>query len=186
MPLFFKLFYLEKSNQSSFYKRGIIILGKMEKLILEINFDANLICTIKKYGFFYLPFLFVSSKNGCARGNTVICLKGMIAIPFAFYSTGGELLHIRKVYTNRLSPSNKEPCLSHILPLLSTLTRHHRSSSDARSLLLRTSFSVLLKFIRYTARYVPHVYIRILNLFDLFHALKKSFGKKTTLAKNEK
>lgn len=131
----------------------------MEKLILEINFDANLICTIKKYGFFYLSFLFVPRKRMRSReyGN-MPKRNDRDSLRFLQYRRRA-FTYSQSVHKPSLS-LDKEPCLSHILPLLSTLTRHHRSSSDARSLLLRTSFSVLLKFIRYTVDTYHHIYIR--------------------------
>lgn len=123
---------------------------------------------------FLLPSLYNPRKTD-ARGNTLIRLKGMIAIPFAFCSTGGELLHIREVYTNRLSPSTKNPAFrifslssSRLLAIIAlsrcTLNLIHSNLFDTGKICDITS--------------IPSNFSNFSNLFDSFHILKFTFNWK--------
>ena len=94
----------------------------------------------------------------------MIRLKGMIAIPFAFYNTGGELLHIREVYTNRLTPSTKNPTFR-VFSLSSSrsLVIIALSSMRTRYYFVRTSFAQIYSI---QGRYALHSYPRIFRIFS--------------------
>lgn len=152
-----KLFQLANRVFLKPYKDNI----NCKKFLKEFG---KLISEIKEVWVSRYHFFLQSSKTD-ARGNTATRLKGMI--PFAFCSTGGELLRIREVYTNRLSPSTKNPT-SRILSLSSS----RLLAIVALSRCTLTS-NLILKFIRYRGdMLITSNFSNFSNLFNSFHAVK--------------